>query len=62
MDEDEDRPPEERKVEIYCNAVARRGASLVPAETLLNQPELASNTRGEWTDEQLQDLAARLPR
>ena len=31
----------------------------MPAENLLTQPELGSNTNDEWTDEELQDLAAR---
>ena len=58
LDVDADRPPEEQRVEVFCNMVA--GAALVPAEKLLSEPAVREGARtGEWADRELRALADR---
>jgi len=54
LDEDERRAPEEREVEVFCNACA--GAALVPAERLLSQETVRARGQSgliDWTDAEL---------
>ena len=57
FDEDALRPPEESRVEIFCNRVA--GAALVPRDHLLQEPIVAARGDGQhpWSDEELELLA-----
>lgn len=59
LDEDAMRPPEEQRVEVFCNAVA--GAALVPARDILSDPIVGPRGVGrhEWDDDQLDVLATR---
>jgi Zn-dependent peptidase ImmA (M78 family)/DNA-binding XRE family transcriptional regulator len=53
IDEEEPRPPEEQRIEVFCNRVA--GAALVPAEILLRE-EIVSRypaARREWDEEDI---------
>lgn len=43
--------------EIYCNAVA--GAVLVPAASLMQEPEVVNNAERHWNDELIEALANR---
>jgi Zn-dependent peptidase ImmA (M78 family) len=59
IDEEEPRPPEEQRIEVFCNRVA--GAALVPAEILLRE-EIVSRypaARREWDEEDIKTLALR---
>jgi Zn-dependent peptidase ImmA (M78 family)/DNA-binding XRE family transcriptional regulator len=59
IDEEQFRPPEEQRIEVFCNRVA--GAALVPAEILLRE-EIVSRypvARREWEEEDLKTLALR---
>jgi Zn-dependent peptidase ImmA (M78 family) len=59
IDEEQFRPPEEQRIEVFCNRVA--GAALVPAEILLRE-EIVSRypvVRREWEEEDLKALALR---
>ena len=55
---DEDRPPEERQIEIYCNQVA--AATLMPKDLFLAE-RLVEGNKGtpNWSDEDLSSLARR---
>lgn len=57
FDEDVLRPPEEDRVEVFCNHVA--GAALVPREYLLKEPIVGARGEGkhEWSDDELAALA-----
>jgi Zn-dependent peptidase ImmA (M78 family)/transcriptional regulator with XRE-family HTH domain len=57
LDENPNHPPEERRVEIYCNHVA--GAALVPRADLLAQPDVANHVGATWDDQPIQRLAIR---
>ena len=54
---DSDRPPEEQRIEVFCNHVS--GAILVPSRDLLSEP-LVQEKRGKirWTNEELQILTS----
>ncbi len=56
LEEDVTRPPEEDRIEVYCNRVS--GASLVPRDELLRE-KIVAKTRSpqELTDEQIVSLA-----
>lgn len=56
-EEERARPPEEQSVEVFCNHVA--GASLVPREYLLGDPEVAAHRGAAWTEEELVAIARR---
>ena len=57
IEEGELRPPEEQRVEVFCNAVA--GAALVPGDMLLKHPLVARHHDGprDWADDELSSLA-----
>lgn len=56
--DEEDRPPEDRVIEVFCNAVA--GAALVPRDDLLIQQVVATKgARAQWSDEELFQLGRR---
>ena len=58
LDEEGLRPPEEQRVEIFCNHVA--GEALVPTQWLLNEPLVQQKTEhSEWTYEEISQLAMR---
>lgn len=58
LDDEQDRPPEELRAEIYCNHVA--GAAMVPSGHLLAEPEVArQNNPTGWTDDVITTLARR---
>lgn len=51
------RPPEEQRVEVFCNAVA--AATLMPTRELLRHPLLNVARRlNQWSDREIQDLAS----
>jgi len=57
IDSDTSRPPEELKIEVFCNAVA--AAVLVPNSDLLAQAAVQQHPQDslEWTDEELGEIA-----
>jgi Zn-dependent peptidase ImmA (M78 family) len=57
FDEDALRPPNENRVEIFCNHVA--GAALVPRDALLRERVVASRGEGRhrWSNDELESLA-----
>ena len=57
IDGDSRRPPEEQKVEVFCNAVA--AAALIPQEDLLAQPAVNKHSHDEmeWSDAELSDIS-----
>jgi Zn-dependent peptidase ImmA (M78 family) len=59
LETDERRPPEDQRIEVFCNQVA--AAALIPKESLLAQPVVAEHgLRAEgWSDAQISDLARR---
>lgn len=56
IDSDTTRPPEELRIEVFCNAVA--GAVLVPNADLLAYPTVLNHPRIdlEWTDDELREI------
>jgi len=57
MEERAKRPPEEDRVEVFCNHVA--GAVLVPRDALLSEESIEKGTSGSWPDDALTRLAVR---
>jgi Zn-dependent peptidase ImmA (M78 family) len=59
LETDEKRPPEDQRIEVFCNQVA--AAALMPKESLLAQPGVAAQgAKSErWTDEQVRELSLR---
>jgi Zn-dependent peptidase ImmA (M78 family) len=59
LETDERRPPEDQRIEVFCNQVA--AAALMPKDSLLAQPGVAEQgLRSEgWSDAQISDLARR---
>jgi Zn-dependent peptidase ImmA (M78 family) len=59
LETDAKRPPEDQRVEVFCNQVA--AAALMPKDSLLAQPGVAEQgSKSErWTDAQISDLAGR---
>jgi Zn-dependent peptidase ImmA (M78 family) len=59
LETDERRPPEDQRIEVFCNQVA--AAALMPNDSLLVQPGVAEQgLRSEaWSDVQISDLARR---
>jgi Zn-dependent peptidase ImmA (M78 family) len=55
IEDDYSRPPEEQRVEVFCNAVA--AAALLPAEDLLTEPQVA-NKGAAKSDFQMEELDA----
>ena len=54
--DEHDRAPEDRAIEVFCNAVA--GAALVPQDQFLAEPIVLSHTRQQpWLDEDLVALS-----
>jgi Zn-dependent peptidase ImmA (M78 family)/transcriptional regulator with XRE-family HTH domain len=58
IDGDTRRPPEEQRVEVFCNAVA--SAALLPRNALLASSIVSRHMSGqmEWSDEELRDIAS----
>lgn len=59
LEEEAQRPPEEQRVEVFCNRVA--GAALLPRDLLLHDAIVAAAPAGRivWADDQLETLARR---
>ncbi len=59
LDEEAYRPPEEQRIEVFCNRVA--GAALLPRDLLLHDSIVAGAPAGriDWGDESLEVLARR---
>jgi Zn-dependent peptidase ImmA (M78 family) len=59
LETDEKRPPEDQRIEVFCNQVA--AAALVPKGSLLAQPGVAEQggKSERWADAQISDLARR---
>jgi Zn-dependent peptidase ImmA (M78 family)/transcriptional regulator with XRE-family HTH domain len=59
LETDERRPPEDQRIEIFCNHVA--AAALMPKDSLLSQPGVAEQGKRseKWTDLQISELARR---
>ncbi len=59
FNEDDTMPPEERKIEVFCNAVAAE--ILAPQDAFLAQPEIAKrlDESGEWDDDTIRIFAHR---
>lgn len=57
MESDSKRPPEELKIEIFCNAVA--AATLIPTSELFSHHVIAGHPRDQstWTDDELREIA-----
>lgn len=57
IDESDQRPPEEQRVEVFCNAVA--GAVLVPKKELLAHPIVrqASNLKHQWSIQEVEEIS-----
>lgn len=57
LETDERRPPEDQRIEVYCNQVA--AAALMPKETLLAEPRVVQQGQRStnWSDADIQDLA-----
>jgi len=57
LDVDADRPPEEQRVEVFCNRVA--AAALLPRPQILSERTVETHRRDrpEWNDEDISDLA-----
>src|SRR6185503_3545182 len=54
---DRARPPEEQRVEVFCNQVA--GAALVPRDALLVDEDVARHRGIAWDDDQITSIARR---
>jgi Zn-dependent peptidase ImmA (M78 family) len=59
IEEGDDRPPEEQKVEIFCNRVA--AAALMPRDRILSEDLVIAHgvRRTAWTVDEIQELAKR---
>lgn len=57
MWEEEPRPPEEQRVEVFCNRIS--GEILVPTDWLMNEDTVKTHNRLEWPDDVLRTLARR---
>ncbi|OAX53435.1 XRE family transcriptional regulator [Xanthomonas graminis] len=57
IDGDAGKPPEEQRIEVFCNAVA--AATLIPRDDLLAQETVQVHPRDvtEWTDMELMEIA-----
>lgn len=57
IDGDSRRPPEEQKIEVFCNAVA--AAALLPQRPLMQHRAVLEHQRGQpiWGDEELLEIA-----
>jgi len=59
LETDEKRPPEDQRIEVFCNQVA--AAALMPKDILLAQPHVVAQGENSesWSDAEIRDLAAR---
>jgi len=57
LEVDADRPPEDQRIEVFCNLVA--AAALMPREDILAEPTVRAHPqrRPEWDDEDISELA-----
>jgi Zn-dependent peptidase ImmA (M78 family)/DNA-binding XRE family transcriptional regulator len=56
LDVDASRPPEDQRVEVFCNQVA--AAALMPRERFLSEDRLQSRSgRSEWGDDEIEEMA-----
>ena len=57
MVDEGERPPEEQRIEIFCNAVA--AATLMPRDLILRDPDVRSRSGTNWSDQDIQTVARR---
>lgn len=57
LETDVNRPPEDQRVEIFCNSVA--AAALIPRDALLTEPRVVAHgaRSANWNDSEISDLA-----
>jgi Zn-dependent peptidase ImmA (M78 family) len=57
LDVDAERPPEDQRVEVFCNRVA--AAALMPQGQVLSEPRIQAHRRDRdvWNDDDISDLA-----
>jgi len=56
LEVDERRPPEDQKIEVFCNHVA--SAALIPQTRFLNEPIMtAPHAAEDWSDDEIRELA-----
>ncbi|MDQ6801316.1 MAG: XRE family transcriptional regulator [Acidobacteriota bacterium] len=51
------RPPEEQRLEIFCNAVA--AATLMPRDLILRDQDVRAHSDADWSDQDIQIIARR---
>jgi Zn-dependent peptidase ImmA (M78 family) len=59
LETDENRPPEDQRIEVFCNQIA--AAALMPRETLLAEQQVARHGARSttWSDTEISELAQR---
>ena len=57
LDDEQHRPPEELRAEVFCNHAA--GAALMPRAALLAEPQVGQQIRHDWPDLVIDALASR---
>jgi Zn-dependent peptidase ImmA (M78 family) len=59
LETDENRPPEDQRIEVFCNQIA--AAALMPRETLLAEQQVARHGARSttWSDTEISELARR---
>jgi Zn-dependent peptidase ImmA (M78 family) len=57
LETDVDRPPEDQRIEVFCNSVA--AAALIPRDVLLAEPRVVARgvRSANWSDVEISDLA-----
>ncbi len=57
LETDADRPPEDQRIEVFCNSVA--AAALIPRDVLLAEPRVVAQgvRSANWSDAEISDLA-----
>jgi Zn-dependent peptidase ImmA (M78 family) len=57
LDTDANRPPEDQRIEVFCNSVA--AAALIPRDVILAEPRVVAQGQRSvnWTDAEISDLA-----
>jgi Zn-dependent peptidase ImmA (M78 family) len=57
LDVEDDRPPEDQRIEVFCNNVA--AAALIPRDDLLSDPRVAEKPLAfaDWDDNEIADIA-----
>jgi Zn-dependent peptidase ImmA (M78 family)/DNA-binding XRE family transcriptional regulator len=57
MVDEGNRPPEEQRLEVFCNATA--AAVLMPRDLILRDPDVRGSSGPAWTDDQIKAVARR---